>query len=441
MHPETLDERDPLAPRTRAGMRLHRRLTAPAVYAVLMAGASLGGFAKTVVLAKVLGATELGYYGLVPIVLPFGTLLATVGTLAPLGVDLPQLFGAGDPAAAGLRDRTFGLIVLGATVFTAFMIGGVTLTSPGDTGTTTALTLSAFTVALNSLFEFYLVLLRARVRLVALASAYLGRSTMALLATAAAGTAFGYRGAILAEIAVLACMIAFIARFLESETIPRRPVPAEATRLIRVGVPLSISGLMLMVVVLADRAFVASRLPDQLGQYTFAAVISVAWFAVTGFVSQAVGSAELHGLGAGRSVRDVRRRLGTVSGLIVGFGLVGLPLVVGVAHALEKGAYSEYRAALEIVPILYAGGALSAVSIYGYVLLALRRFSLVLLATGLGVVVAIVGGAAISAGSPTIADYAWLFFASQVVTAATTVIAIEVAVRRRPVEGAGRPSW
>ncbi|HEV2060923.1 MAG TPA: hypothetical protein VGR11_16355, partial [Solirubrobacteraceae bacterium] len=245
-----------------------QRFGASALYGVLMLAASILGLAKMVVLAKVLGATELGYYGLVPIVLPLGTLVCTLGILAPLGVELSIGFGAGDPAARGLRDRALGLVLVGSTTVAAVSLIAILLTSPGDSATTTALALSMFTVLMNSVFEFYLVVLRARVRLVALGAAYCARSAFALAATAAAASAYGYRGAILAEIAVLVLIVACVVRVLEPATHPRLPLRGEASRLVRVGIPLSFSSLLLIIVVFADRAFVATRLPDQLGQYT-----------------------------------------------------------------------------------------------------------------------------------------------------------------------------
>lgn len=400
------------------------------VYGVCMGLASVLGLAKTVLLAKLLGSAELGYYGLVVIVLPLGTLISTFGILSPLGVELPIAFGAADSNARGLRDRALGLVLAGATATGAITLVVVLATSPGDAGTTTALALSTLTVLMTAVFEFYLVVLRARVRLVALGSGYLARSALALAATTTGAAMFGYRGAIVAEIAVLILIVAYIAMGLEPSTRPRWPRRSEAACLIRIGVPLSCSSLLLIVVVFADRAFVASTLPEDLGQYTFASVVSVAWFAVIGFVTQAVGSSALHEFGAGRSLLSIRRHLArTAAALMVG-GLLALPLLVVVVRGLQRTGFEAYGPALEIMPILYAGGAVSAASIYGYVLLALRRFPLLLASTGLGVAVALGGGFALAAGQPTIADFAWLFLASQLSSACFTVAACEFVVRR-----------
>jgi O-antigen/teichoic acid export membrane protein len=395
-----------------------------------MAGASLLGLAKTVLVGKLLGATELGYYGLVIIVLPLGTLISTAGILAPLGVELPMAFGAGDAAARGLRDRALGIVLVGAATVAAITLVVVLVISPGDRGTTTALALSTATVMMTAVFEFYLVVLRARVRLVALGTAYFARSALALVATSLGASAFGYRGAIIAEIVVLVVGVTYVAGVLEPTTRPRRPRRAEASKLIRIGVPLSASSLLLIVVVFADRAFVAARLPHELGQYTFASVVSVAWFAVIGFVAQAVGAAALHAFGAGRPLLAVRRDLARVTAGLIGAGLLTLPVLVAVTRVLEHNGFEAYGPALEIMPLLYVGGALSAASIYGYVLLALRRFSLVLWATGVAVAVALGGGFLLVSGSPSITDFAWLFLASLAVGALLRFFAAAAVSRR-----------
>jgi len=395
-----------------------------------MFAAGLMGLAKTVVLAKVLGDAELGYYGLVLIILPLGTLVSTLGILLPLGVELPMAFGAGDADARGLRDRALGLVLTGSAAVAAITLVAVLATSPGNSATTTALELSAFAVLMTAVFEFYLVVLRARVRLIALGSGFFARSALALAATTAGASAFGYRGAIVAEIVVLIVMVSYVARVLEPFTRPRWPRRAEASYLIRIGVPLSISNLLLIIVLIADRAFVATSLPDQLGQYTFASVVSVAWLALVGVIAQAVGASALHAFGAGRSLLAVRGHLARVTAALIAGGLAGLPVLIFVTRTLERNGFEAYVPALDIMPILYAGGALSAATIYGYVLLALRQFPLVMTAAGLRVAIALGGGLVVALGTPTIAEFAWVFLVSQLASAAFTVAASELAVRR-----------
>lgn len=414
-HEPSLSPRRPSAPKTRPA----------AGYTVLVATASVLGLVKTAALAKVLGADDLGYYGVVLVILPFGTYLSTVGTLAALGVELPIAFGADDLDAEGVRDRSLGLVVLATSMIAAIYLLIVGAVSIRDPNMRTALMLAAFTVALNSVFEFYLTVLRARVRLIPLAAAYCGRSALALVGTVGAGALFGYRGAIISEAVVLLLLVAFIARTLEPTARPKVPGRDESARLIRAGIPLSLANFALAVSLFTDRSFVAATLPDDLGQYTFAAIVTVAWFAFTGFVAQAVGASALHAYGGGLGLSAIRRRVGRASLIALGLGMLGLPVIIVIAEWLKDGPYSAYGLGLEVVPILYAGGALSTISIYGYVLLAARRFGLVLASAASGLIVGLGGGVLLALGQPSVEGYAWIFLGSQTVTAIATVAAVE----------------
>jgi hypothetical protein len=151
--------------------------------------------------------------------------------------------------------------------------------------------------------------------------------------------------------------------------------------------------------------------------------------AVTGFVSQAVGASALHDYGAGLTLRAVRRRVGRATAIVLGAAIAGLPAVIILAHGSEQIGFSGYSAGLHVVPMLYAGGALTAVSLYGYLLLAMHRYGLVLAATSCGVVTGLGGGCLIALGTPSLRDYAWLFLASQAASAVATVAAGELVYR------------
>ena len=107
----------------------------------------------------------------------------------------------------------------------------------------------------------------------------------------------------------------------------------------------------------------------------------------------------------------------------------GLPLIITLTHRLKEAGFAEYAAGLDIVPVLYAGGALTAVSLYGYLLLAMRRYGLVLATTSFGVASGLTGGGVIALGTPSLADYAWLFLGSQAAIAVATVVTGELVYR------------
>src|SRR4051794_7572075 len=79
--------------------------------------------------------------------------------------------------------------------------------------------------------------------------------------------------------------------------------------LVAIGRQLALSNAMFAMSVMVDRFFVAASLPEQFGQYTFAATVVVGWSAVQGILSQAVSARVLHSFGAGATVPAIRRRL------------------------------------------------------------------------------------------------------------------------------------
>lgn len=399
------------------------------LYATFMAVSSTLGVAKTVVLAKVLGADDLGLYGLVLLVLPFGTFVCSLGVLSALNAELPQAEGRGDPGAAAVRDRALGFVLLTCLVAGAAYVA-VVAASATDSRTQVALSLAALTAILTTLFDFYLIVLRSRLRLVAVSGVYAARSALTVVVTALAGALFGYSGAILAEIVALATVLLFVARIWEPDVRPRAPCWEEARGLIRLGLPLTISTAMFAVTVLADRYFVAATLPRQFGQYTFAAIVVVGWLAVHGMVSQAVTARALHAYGAGAGTDGVRARLRRSLAAVGLASAAGFPVLLLVTQMLERGPFSEYAVGLQAMPILYAGGALSLLPIYGTLLIVTRRYRLIAVATGIGALVAVAGGFVLSAGDPSINDFAWLLVVSQAAGGVATVIASELAVRR-----------
>jgi hypothetical protein len=82
------------------------------------------------------------------------------------------------------------------------------------------------------------------------------------------------------------------------------------------------------------------------------------------------------------------------------------------------------------MPILYLGAVFAVLGIYGVVLWAARRFVVVMLLNLLGTVVAIAGGIVISAGEPSLRDFAWLFVAAQGASTIAIVVVTELVLRR-----------
>jgi hypothetical protein len=118
---------------------------------------------------------------------------------------------------------------------------------------------------------------------------------------------------------------------------------------------------------------------------------------------------------------------------VVGIAAAGaacLLLLLLITAIARRTGFSEYRPGLAIMPILFAGGVVSVMAAYEIILLVSRRFYLTMITTSAGAVVAVVGGFVISASSPSLHDYAWLFAVSQAVSTGGLFVAGEVTHRR-----------
>jgi len=397
-------------------------------YVGLMTAAAAIGFIKLLVYAKVLGATGFGYYGYVLLVLQFGLYASNWGILNGLNVELPMLYGNARGSPDRLARGALSALALTATATSLVYLVVVAAASPRDPNVETALLLAAALTLLSTLSEFYILILRARRRLVPLSITYVLRAALAVVMGAAAGALWGYRGVIGAELLALLLVIAVAIRIWVPDLLPARPVRSQVTGLIRAGIPLMLSNLVVAGSLTIDRIYVATSIPAQFGQYTFATIVVTASVAVSGMLNQAVAPQLLFERGGGLSLRGIRRRLLRISGAIVVAGGIGLGLLLLAAATLRGGLLSEYSTGLGAMPVLWVGGIASILAIYGTLLLAARRFVLTMVATFLGMVVALVGGWAVARSDPTVVGFAWVFTASQLVAAAAVAIASELVV-------------
>jgi O-antigen/teichoic acid export membrane protein len=203
-------------------------------------------------------------------------------------------------------------------------------------------------------------------------------------------------------------------------------------RLVRAGLPLMVSNVVVAATLAGDRIFVAAALPGEFGQYTFAAMVVLGWVAILGMLEQVVAPRLLHHYGEGTELRDLRREAVRIVLMIGALGIAGLVALLLLTGPLESGALSEYAQGLEVMPILYLGGMLTLFTFPGFVLHAVRpAYSAA--ASGLAAAVTVVGGFILVAGHPSLNDFAWLFVAAQGSALALITLAVELEVRRNPV--------
>ncbi|HEX8101855.1 MAG TPA: hypothetical protein VF533_04545 [Solirubrobacteraceae bacterium] len=410
--------------------RLFAEQRTQATFVTLMAVGSAIGLFKNLALAPIVGARELGYYGVVLLVAQFGHYAATWGIINALNVELPLGLGRGEEGLDALTNRVFGAQAIPALTMTGIYVLAVVLASPSDRNTEVALLLAAVPVLLTCAFEFYLVVLRARRMLIPLASLFVGRAVLAIGLGLPFGALWGFRGVVAADVVASSLIVAACALVFLPGVRIWRPRAEEFRHFVRVGFPLIVSAAMITVSIMIDRMFVATTLPGQFGQYTFASLVVATGIVTTGIFKQMVYPKLLFDYGAGMGLPQLRRALRRMVAGIVVVGAAGTVALYLLTHVLEHGLFSEYGPGLRLMPILFAGAAISVVGLYEVILLATRRYYLATGSALVGGVVALAGGFAISLQGPTLTKFAWLFTISQAAGTLSIVLASEWAYRR-----------
>jgi O-antigen/teichoic acid export membrane protein len=397
------------------------------VYVGLMAAGASLGLIRGLIYAKVLEPQEFGYYGLVVIVLQFGLFVASWGILSALNNHLPIALGKGhnDPE---LLDRSMGALVITSCITVGVYLLIVSLVNFSDPEVQIALALASGAVIASTLTEFHILVMRVHQGLIKMAMTYVLRASLTIGAGVAAGILFGYRGVVLAELGALVVTL-YVARHLWLDPIGiKRPSWPATRRLIRAGLPLTVANLIVVLSFVADRLFVAAALPDQFGQYAFAALVVVAWIAIVAMLEQAVAPRLLREYGSGMSLREVRRQAVRVALSLAAAGAAGLALLIALIGPLEDGFLSSYADGLRVAPILYVGGLLLVMSFPGFVLHAIRP-SFSALASALAASVS-VGGAALLVllADPSLNEFAWVFVAGQAAALSALMIGLQIEV-------------
>lgn len=380
------------------------------------------GLIKGFVFAGVVGSRDFGFYSLALLVGQYGQFAANLGIFNVIQNRLPQAYGRGDTGVEDqIRTALASLAVTSTvTMVPYFVIVAFVAPVSGDLRTT--LLLAGVITVLGSALEFYLAVLRARRHLQPLARAQLARSVLALAVGIPAGAALGFGGIVGAE--ALALLVAALVGIREVRLKPTLRAAAEVLALIRIGLPLMLVNIMIVAGVSIDRLFVASVLPDELGQYTFSALVVVAWIAIGAIVNQVVVPQLLFDRGAGVDATLLRRQIRRYMGAVVVVGVAGVALLAGLIELLGDRVFGDFEAGLDIMPIMFAGGAASMLALPLLVLQALRpRWAL--LVSGSVLALLTVGSTVVSLGEPSLTRFAVVFAGSQLAGALLAVAALE----------------
>ncbi len=411
-----------------AGAPRLRSLLSQSEYVLVMTLASVLGLAKNVVYAVVLGPEQLGLYGLVLLVSEYGLYVTHWALLNGLNTELPVLYGRGDPEADEIVRRTFGALLM--TALTTAGVYAVVVAAISD-GDARFVLLTGAVVTVIALFaELCALVLRARQRPRAMARTYLLRVVLALSLGTAGAALGGVRATVVLEVvALLVALAVFLGVWLR-DVRPRPPRLQEVGRLMRVGLPLMISNILVGATLTVDRLVVAARLPGEFGQYVFASYVVVACAATAAMLNNAIAPRLLYRLGAGAPLTELRIEVRTIALRVVGLGLLGLAVLWPATLLASRELLEQYAAGLEAMRVLYGGGVMMVLAgVFGWLLIAARRLALVAGINALLACGAVGAAVLVALGSPALMNFAWVFAAAQTAAALLFGLAAQRAVR------------
>lgn len=388
------------------------------------------GFAKYLVVARILAPEAFGYYGLVLIVLPFGVYLSNWGLLHSLNVRIPAMLGRGETRTANaVLSRSYSFVI-GSSSLTAVLYLAVLYAVPfTDDNARFVLLLSTATVILTNYTEFFIFVLRVHRNLLTLGSLVALRSVLSLTLGTVGAIVASYRGLIICEL--LALGIAAVAGiYVSGAPKPSWPRGREVKALLLAGAPLLVADLVVAVRFTFDRILVATSIPESLGQYTFAALVTLAFSTSLAIAMQALFPQLLFEHGAGLALPRMRRRVRAHAlRMMTVAAAVGVPVLLLAGYS-DPGFLQQYELGLRIAWILLLGGVLSIFTLYSVILLAVDRFRLTMMIAALASGLGLIGGLALALTVPSATRFAWLFAATQGLAGLGYMIAGERVARR-----------
>jgi O-antigen/teichoic acid export membrane protein len=397
-------------------------------YVVVMALASALGLVKNVAYAVILGPEALGLYGLMLLVNEYGLHLTHWALLNGLNTELPERYGRGDRDADDTVRRTFGALLITASVTAGVYAMLVVTISDGDARF--VLLAGAVLTVLTVFAEFCALVLRSRQQVRAMARTYLLRVSVALVLGTVGGALAGVKATVALEVVALLVALSALLFVWLPDVRPRRPQLAETRRLMRLGLPLMISAILVGATLTVDRLLVATRLPDEFGQYVFATYVVIACAATAAMLNNAIAPRLLYELGAGASLPQLRTEVRRIAVRVVVVGGLGLALLLPATEIAAGGPLAQYAVGLEAMRVLYLGGVMMVLAgVFGWLLVAARRLGLVAGINAALAFGAVGAGVLVALGSPAVIDFAWVFAGSQCAAAVLVAFAAERAVR------------
>ena len=287
--------------------------------------------------ARILGPSDFGIWNAVSLALVYGA-YSEFGILSAMGRDLPFYQGKGDYQKAAsiegtARHATFigslfaALIVLGCS----FLPGQVPMMARG-------LQVMAVILVLQQVYTYHRVLLRSYNQFRELSQQQVLFAALTAVLSVICVIALGLEGRLIAAIMALVAIILYAVRRNPWRPVPEFNAPV-AWALMRVGVPITISGFVLSLVTTVDRLMVITFLDEkQLGYIGVALLIAGVVQLIPGMAIQVLVPRINYQFGnSGKNVEMLRSFvltppvvLSALLPILLGSIYLSLPFVIGV---------------------------------------------------------------------------------------------------------------
>jgi O-antigen/teichoic acid export membrane protein len=403
-------------------------------YYALMALAGAFGFSKGVVYAKVLGSTGLGHYAVAVLIATYAEYVCHLGLYPGLECLLPSLYGAGRAREAeDLRNRMAGFMVLLMAVLLTGAVTAAVLIGADHSVARSIVVLSMLLIGSNMLLAVAVQDVRSQRKTIWLGYVMTAKSILTLTAGALAAWAYGYTGALGAEISVNLLLFVVLAslgcenfRFQMDRFDGLRPV-------MRVGVPLVLKNATNHFSMTFDRWCVISVLGvAAFGQYTFAMLLVSAGLALHNAIWIHRGPQAAFAYGRDGDVETFCRSLHRLAGgVLVGFLLGAVPFIYLVDWIVPR-YFAEYQDGGRLLPIVYWGACFQVIAQYEWVAMALKRTGLLLgISLASTAVTTVLYGVGI-AFEWSLAGFAWIFVVGRALNAGGQFVSAFAAARAGP---------
>jgi len=224
-------------------------------------------------IARLLGPTDFGIWNAVSLVLVYGAYV-DFGVLSAMGRDMPFHHGQGETAKAAMLEGAARWATLTGAVLAAAAVMAASFFVSGPPMMRTGLRVMALVLVLQQAYTYHRTVLRARNEFGELSRQQVLQAVLAAVLGVLFVTLLGLRGRLIAAVVVQAAMVVYAIQRSPWRPVPRVE-PSVMKSLVRIGVPITVSGSIVSLVTTIDRVMVVGFLGEtQLGYFGLALLLT-----------------------------------------------------------------------------------------------------------------------------------------------------------------------